>query len=1498
MEAQKVLRRRAAMRGIFCLAGVALFLWFVSLNSFAQNSTVTVVGCTPSSVVVDQSTTCTVTVTDTAQTPSTPTGDVTFNSSGTGSFSPSSTCTLVETVPGSEAECSVTYTPTAFGTGTHTITANYLGDAGHNGSSGSFDLTVNLRATQTTVSCTSPVVPTQDSTCTVTVVDNETVGTSSTPQGTVTFSLDPASDGSGTFPNGNTCNLDASGQCSVTYRPSTANDTTDGASGTHIITADYGGSSVHAASSGSFNVQVNPRQTSTSVSCPASAFIDETITCTATVTDTDANGTPSTPQGTVTFSSSSTGTFPSGNTCTLDAAGQCSVQYTPSDGSAGTHTLTGDYSGSSVHATSSGSANVTVNLRTTSTTVVCTPSPIVVSQQTTCTATVIDTATGSASPPSGTVTFSRSGDGSGSFAAGSCTLAPTGNPGESSCSDTYTPSAASGTDATPGTHTITATYGGSTTHNGSSNSVDVTVNPRQTRTTVSCTSDFLPNFVDGGSTVTCTATVTDIDPSGTKSAPSGTVLFTSSGSGTFSNPGASCSLTATGADTSQCSVDYTPAAGSDGTHTITGAYGGSTVHDASSGNTDLAVDDTSPTITSTITGLPKYPAGCNPPSTCFVTSATDINVNVIDPTVNGVSSGLASCTIDITGPASASPACTAGDNTFRLDAALFGATPPDGTYTISISATDNVGNSSNSSFQVTLDNTAPDNYVENLGTPNYTSGGITYVKSTTPINVTGDDGSGSGIADCTLEIDGGGANPYTLGTDFTLPTPDGPHTYSVICTDNLGNTSAPFSRTRTVDDTPPGNYSLTIGTPSYSAGGKTYVASDTNPQLSPTDLSVTADDGSGSGIAGPNVCDLDIDDGTGFQPYTLGTTFHLKAPDGPKNWQIQCTDNLGNQSTFTQPLIVDDTPPEIAEPRHQNTTCYPANRCAAGSEALVGGTYVKALDQASITPAYPFVPASTFDYPSISDPPAGTEPGSGVASCTLSGTQSDGTYPGETVEGLDFRIAPGDGSKTFSLTCRDNLGNSSTRPSPTLNVDDTPPAIPNNLSHNNTTCYPFDRCKNGSEIVTEGTYVKAVDKLPFTPSNPLLPSYPQFIPRSTFQWLQTDANGTIEDPLNGGVASGLRDCVLTGGTTLDNVLRLPPFTEVFSATVGDGPRTFRNNCRDNLGNQAYTDGATIYVDDTPPAATFITAGPRYDDPTDGTIFVESNTLITPVLTDAGVGVDLNGSGGPPADIGPTNPPCLQNQDQNAVLIQRCMTSFTFPPPDRDHHLWIIRPDLLGNVAEGHFIFIVDDTPPKVEISTPIEQAQYLLNSEVLADWNVTDDISFFEGPVEPPFAPGLVPRGSGIREIIVTTPKGEPIDTWGVGAKVFTLIAVDNLGHQTVAQVTYHVVYAFAIDPALEAALAEGRYTAGSGVPLSFWLGDAHGTAVTDAQPQIRLFTAQGEEISLAPNGKPVFARYDPELNRYVYILDTRQLGLGPGDYEIWIQPGDATTHKLKLTLR
>jgi hypothetical protein len=107
------------------------------------HATATSVECVPQTVVAGGSTTCTATVTDKATSgATTPTGNVPFTTSGSGSFNEAS-CTLAGS--GATASCEVTYTPTATTAKperSDEITAKYEGDETHEATEGATTVTV------------------------------------------------------------------------------------------------------------------------------------------------------------------------------------------------------------------------------------------------------------------------------------------------------------------------------------------------------------------------------------------------------------------------------------------------------------------------------------------------------------------------------------------------------------------------------------------------------------------------------------------------------------------------------------------------------------------------------------------------------------------------------------------------------------------------------------------------------------------------------------------------------------------------------------------------------------------------------------------------------------------------------------------------------------------------------------------------------------------------------------------------------------------------------------------------------------------------------------------------------------------------------------------------------------------------------------------------------------------------------------------------------------
>lgn len=320
--------------------------------------------------------------------------------------------------------------------------------------------------TTTTVTCSSPVVVSQSSICSVTVA-NTSPGYKITPTGIVILS----STSSGNF-NG-ACMLSGSSglaTCTVDFIPSDTNSLSG--SGIASITALYNGDTYHKPSQGSTVITIYPRTTSISLSCsPSPVPVNAPTICTAVVSDSSSAGTPITPSGSVTFSNSGAGIFGSTDCKNVGATLVCTTSYIPNLGSEGTETLRAAYVGDfdsngQIHLGSSNSFSLSVEPRSTSTSISCSADKIILNSYTTCTVTVTDTDVGTATTPFGSIILSAT---AGSLNLPSCNLSQGTYPvGTASCLVTYTGSSVNW-------NTISASYQGDRDHLSSVGTIKIQV---------------------------------------------------------------------------------------------------------------------------------------------------------------------------------------------------------------------------------------------------------------------------------------------------------------------------------------------------------------------------------------------------------------------------------------------------------------------------------------------------------------------------------------------------------------------------------------------------------------------------------------------------------------------------------------------------------------------------------------------------------------------------------------------------------------------------------------------------------------------------------------------------------------------------------------------------------------------------------------------------------------------------------------------------------------
>jgi len=188
------------------------------LNNLPSSGTFTLlvysvkVTCTPRNVVMGHQVSCKAIVVGSP----TPTGKLTWSSSGSGKFS-SSTCRLLR------GSCTVRYSPYN-GLSPVTVTASYPGDSNNLASSGNFTLLVTKATSKTTLACISSVLVGRTVRCQVTVTGYK-------PIGNVTWSWASSNGGSVAF-SSSSCTL-VKGRCFILL--------TAWASGQITIQANYTG---------------------------------------------------------------------------------------------------------------------------------------------------------------------------------------------------------------------------------------------------------------------------------------------------------------------------------------------------------------------------------------------------------------------------------------------------------------------------------------------------------------------------------------------------------------------------------------------------------------------------------------------------------------------------------------------------------------------------------------------------------------------------------------------------------------------------------------------------------------------------------------------------------------------------------------------------------------------------------------------------------------------------------------------------------------------------------------------------------------------------------------------------------------------------------------------------------------------------------------------------------------------------------------------------------
>jgi len=309
-------------------------------HGLSATFTVTLVGvtCSRSTVLVGTPTICEATVHESGKT--VPAGTVTWSSSSSGAFSTSASCRLSHTKHATFSTCVVRFTPTSADSSV-LVTASYGSYAA--AGTGGYDLSVTMKASKTTASCSPTSVPALSS---KTVTCNAKV-TGYLPTGTVSWSQSGA--GSVSFVAAS-CTLSkvslSASSCSVTLAGAMP--------GKVLVNATYAGDPNNLPGSATHKLSIGKALPTVSIPCPSTALsVGTPVSCTATVTGYSPTGTVTWGRGSgagrVTFST---------RTCTL-SGGSCQVTITATK--SGPIQIVASYSGDSNNQRSLGRLQLTAS---------------------------------------------------------------------------------------------------------------------------------------------------------------------------------------------------------------------------------------------------------------------------------------------------------------------------------------------------------------------------------------------------------------------------------------------------------------------------------------------------------------------------------------------------------------------------------------------------------------------------------------------------------------------------------------------------------------------------------------------------------------------------------------------------------------------------------------------------------------------------------------------------------------------------------------------------------------------------------------------------------------------------------------------------------------------------------------------------------------------------------------------------------------------------------
>jgi len=352
---------------------------------------------------------------------------------------------------------------------------------------------------------------------------------------------------------------------------------------------------------------------------------------------------------------------------------------------------------------------------------------------------------------------------------------------------------------------------------------------------------------------------------------------------------------------------FTPYTGlADGTVVIESITAADNVGNSTTLDLVVTIIDDSPPTTTVVSGPSGFINDPDPEFDFHVDDGTGSGVDFMECTLSGpVNVGPVVCLVD---PLS-------DDFVFLSDVlgrALAMDGTEDGAYTMTISATDNLGNVETTATYTWTYDSQPPELTYSIGAPIFSDGSNRFVTSGSIFDATGSDVT-SGLALCEYSVDGGpftsvpvvGGSCNLSGVIGDFVSGDGYHFVTVYFED-LATNGALYDVDFVLDDTPP---TTTV------VSGPGGFMNDPDPSFS-----FNVSDGSGSGIdfsecvlngpisIGPIPCSspLNLSDLIGSPLLTDGSE------DGTYTLDVSSTDNLGNvENTATYTWTYDSQPPVL-----------------------------------------------------------------------------------------------------------------------------------------------------------------------------------------------------------------------------------------------------------------------------------------------------------------------------------------------------------------------------------------------------------------------------------------------------------------------------------------------------------------------------------------------------------------------------------------------------------